>query len=357
MEEREIIAALSEPFSLEAIKELPGRGKNPDGSPKTFSYIEGHTAILRLNASAPGWSFAIKEYRIEADGRLGICLGTLTIPAVGSRSDIGTCPIIQPVERKWPDGNTRGWDMFEESYKGAVTDCIKRCARQFGVALYLYGPDYEGEAAMLDSGAVPVQSAATITGTNLPNQTSASLAQKFPPRDQPNAPQAAMPVQGTPTLPGQVSPVSQAPSAPQAPSGEHVQDTRPITDNQIGKIYYEANRLSVDADSLAFNDAVALQFGAPFKKLSLSDARDLIDVMVKNPEKLDASALPKAAVLGGLVAEYFTWRIENAQDVSEAQSLLNALKSRYAKMAKPDIEALTAALAKWGIGMAGGQNA
>lgn len=123
-----VIDALTKPFPREAIKELKGR-----------PYVSGTTVIYRLNeATNYDWEFEITGHELvggaESQGNkpAQVVYGRMRIPIVSSgwRADLGT----QALENM-PDDH--------EAYKGAATDCLKRCARQFGVGLHLWGPDIE----------------------------------------------------------------------------------------------------------------------------------------------------------------------------------------------------------------------
>lgn len=117
----EILKALGEPFPKTAVKQREGaRGRR-------FDYIETHTCIHRLNSAAGAWDFRILNAEFRAD--LLIVQGELTIPGLGTRSGFG-------VQQVAPGSG-------EDLVKGAASDCLKKCATLFGVALELYGPDYE----------------------------------------------------------------------------------------------------------------------------------------------------------------------------------------------------------------------
>jgi hypothetical protein len=118
-----MLAALSEPFSQSAIK----CRKGPGG--KTFSYVETHTVIHRLNDVAGVWDWEIKD--VTWAGEVMIVVGRLTIPLLGARCGTGV--------QKITEGG--GEDLF----KGAQSDALKNAAKLFGVAIQLYGPDYEDE--------------------------------------------------------------------------------------------------------------------------------------------------------------------------------------------------------------------
>lgn len=135
--------ALERPFPAHAILQRDGRGG------RKYDYLQAQTVIRRLNeATNNNWTFRVTRlewhpekpfsFRERNNTREETVLiaasGELEIPGFGTRSGIG----VQIV------GERDGEDMV----KGAVSDCIKNCARLFGVGLDLYGPDYEsGEVA------------------------------------------------------------------------------------------------------------------------------------------------------------------------------------------------------------------
>lgn len=133
-----LLAALGKPFPHGAIKQRPG------GRGKGFTYVAGYTIIHRLNDATSGkWDWEIKSFDFRplpptATGKeqsLVVVTGTLTIPGLGSRSGVGVQVVV--------DG------AGEDLVKGASTDALKKAATLFGVALELYGEDYEDEPAPL----------------------------------------------------------------------------------------------------------------------------------------------------------------------------------------------------------------
>jgi hypothetical protein len=134
---KELLSQLSEPFPASALKQRQG------GQGRAFTYVEGHTVIHRLNACLPdGWSFTVKSTDLKPWGTtqrgaaqwLVLATVELTIPGLGTRGHVGVQVVSEGA----------GEDLF----KGAVTDGLKKAATLFGVALELYGPDYEaGEVA------------------------------------------------------------------------------------------------------------------------------------------------------------------------------------------------------------------
>jgi hypothetical protein len=135
-QQRRILDALAVAFPAQAIKQREG------GRGRRFDYVETQTVIRRLNTDAVGWDFQIKSLERhpmppKQDGKtqdLYVCVGALTIPGLGTREGIG----VQVV--------TEGGG--EDLLKGVSSDALKKAATLFGVALDLYGPDYEaGEIA------------------------------------------------------------------------------------------------------------------------------------------------------------------------------------------------------------------
>lgn len=262
---------------------------------------------------------------------------------------IDSANAIFRAEIKLPTGgSSTGWgsetpDDFRDYIEKAETKALGRALAGLG-----YGTAALDEGAIVDA---PVPERQSSRQSPTPNAAQT-------PKTDPGGTQAVNP---TAPLPGQLSAradesgASQGASVPtqttaaSAPK-ESSPSSPPITEAQIKKVYVEAKKLEIDADSLAFNDAVALQFGAPFKQLTLDQARALIDMMIQNPAGLDASTLPKEAVLGGVAAVYWVHRIETASSKEEADAIRLAVKGRYAQMTKDAIEAMTAALARWGIG-------
>lgn len=113
---------LTKPFPKHAIKQRQGGGN------RMYDYVETDTVIRRLNrATGNRWSFRVtgSEWR----NALLIVSGELTIPGLGTRSGTG----VQLVSE-------RGG---EDLVKGGASDCLKKCATLFGVALELYGEDLE----------------------------------------------------------------------------------------------------------------------------------------------------------------------------------------------------------------------
>jgi hypothetical protein len=128
-DQADVSRLLNEPFPATAIKQRQGGGQ------RTFSYVEGHTVIHRLNdATDNEWDLEIVGVESVPWGSPDTLLYTahvrVTIPGLGSRDGLG----VQLVKPSQPGS--------EDMAKGAVTDAIKVAAKNFGVGLHLWGPDY-----------------------------------------------------------------------------------------------------------------------------------------------------------------------------------------------------------------------
>ena len=125
-----VTQALSQPIDPALVSQRKGRAG------RTFSYIEGHTAISEANAvfGFGGWGFELVENvslrRIETvDAQTGEVKVTnaytapvrVTVPGAPPRTDIG----FHAVTEETADGH-------ETAIKGAVTDGMKRALRSFG---------------------------------------------------------------------------------------------------------------------------------------------------------------------------------------------------------------------------------
>lgn len=135
-EPQTITGALMKPFTSHAIKTRTGTG---------WKYVDAQTVIRRLiSATDNTWDWDVHsiEYRpygkteIKPDGSGGndrtliIVRGRLTIFGLGTRSGVGVQVVTSEVGG-------------EDLWKGADADALKNAAKNFGVALDLYGPDYE----------------------------------------------------------------------------------------------------------------------------------------------------------------------------------------------------------------------
>lgn len=123
-----VLKALAVPFPRDAVQQRQG------GGGRSFDYVAAHTVIRRLNDAAGAWDWRIKsmDWRQMGGEALIVVEGELTIPGLGTRAGVG----VQKV-------SDRGG---EDLVKGASSDALKKAATLFGVAIDLYGPDFEADA-------------------------------------------------------------------------------------------------------------------------------------------------------------------------------------------------------------------
>lgn len=359
-----VIRELSREFPREVIRQKPAFGGG-----KPLDYVPAQQVIYRLNYATGGdWGFVPLEYIWDGSEEIARCRGQLTIPIVSSlpRGDIGTQRV----------GRSKAGVLSDELLKGAATDCLKRCARQFGVALHLYGPDVEealgfyleqapsdyqtadGTRVVLDDGLVRTYHGGE-TGLQVPG-----VVYSGPPMEmhQPaNAPQGPAPAGGAPGrlfTPGQApashtgqhsapqgqpqpaaapapqqAPASEGPPRPVGPS-EFPRPDQPMTDNQLNRVRTEARRLGIDLESRYFQDGMVLRYGMRFENLDTRAASDLLNTMINDPAKLNADQLGKEIVLmHPFVAEYWLARISAPGTTQqEAAEIRDAILARYSKI-------------------------
>jgi len=136
----DILSKLAKPFPNEVIKTRPTPGMS-----KPSSYVDGKTVIERLNSAGGNWSFEICQIiflpspqepsEVIVQGKI-----TLHPETQASEGQLAEVPLVKgdvgnaAIKRK---GNG-SYVSIGNDVKGAVTDCLKRCARHLGVALELY---------------------------------------------------------------------------------------------------------------------------------------------------------------------------------------------------------------------------
>jgi len=112
---------LTRPFPREAIRQRKGANGN------YINYVEAHTVIRRL-IEATGNDFSFRVLGIDIQD--GLVMATVELELAGSkRQHVGT--------QRMNGGND------DDCVKAAISDAIKKCATLFGVALELYGTDYQ----------------------------------------------------------------------------------------------------------------------------------------------------------------------------------------------------------------------
>jgi hypothetical protein len=139
--------ALEAPFPPELVRQRAGRNG------MTLDYIEIQDVIARLNAAVEGeWSFEVT--RKETNDDEIVVFRRLKIGDV-VHEDVGGTNITRSRDGGSPVS-------IVDDTKAAVSDCLKRCARQAGVGLHL------GRAADHELPRAPaVQAAPVATGAQI----------------------------------------------------------------------------------------------------------------------------------------------------------------------------------------------
>lgn len=115
----ELIKALSRPFAGEAVRQKRGQGN------RMMDYVSHGMVTKRLNDVYPGWHAEMVEKWIVGDGDKLHCLGGVMRMTIGG------------VTREEAGGPTRQGTLADD-LKNTYSDCLKRCAMRFGVALDMW---------------------------------------------------------------------------------------------------------------------------------------------------------------------------------------------------------------------------
>lgn len=157
------IEALLAPFPKDQVQQRKGPGG------MEFDYVPAEVMIRRLVDSGLEYSFTQvpgcpPQIMSHGNGvNVMLYYGRLHIPALGpAQDDVGTAFIH-------PSGN-------EEQYKSAASDCLKRCARLYGIGLEMWEGDpnerNRGRSAMEYAG--PPQADRPAQQTAAPRYTNSS---------------------------------------------------------------------------------------------------------------------------------------------------------------------------------------
>jgi hypothetical protein len=140
-----------------------------------LTYVDGEMVISRLNEELglEGWSFEVKDVKILENEVWA--LGRMTVYGQ-ERTVVREQAGGQIINRK------KSGEVIElaNDIKGAITDCLKKCATLCGVGLYLFNPSERREVEQDMQQAkrqpqrpaappTPIREAAVLTGANPPS--------------------------------------------------------------------------------------------------------------------------------------------------------------------------------------------
>jgi hypothetical protein len=130
---------LTRPFAADQIRTRPGQ------SGKSFTYVEAHSVIARLNeASEFEWSFEVTKHEVLAEEV--IVLGKLTIDGI-TKMAFGGSSVTRD--------NSGKEVALADDLKSAMSDAVKKAASLFGIGLELYGAAPAGQAPRSDDRPAP----------------------------------------------------------------------------------------------------------------------------------------------------------------------------------------------------------
>lgn len=115
----ELRDALRKPFDPGVVREKKGQGG------RMMDYVSHGAVTKRLNDVAPGWKAVMVERYITGEGDKLHCLGGVMQMTIAG------------VTREEAGGPTRLGTLADD-LKNTYSDCLKRCAMRFGVALDMW---------------------------------------------------------------------------------------------------------------------------------------------------------------------------------------------------------------------------
>lgn len=147
------------PTPQEFIKTRPGKGQ------KTFTYVEGGYVIARLNQifSPVGWDFDVINERVETAEV--VVRGKLTIKDHKNGYEIS--------KTQYGTKERNAGVPLGDTLKAAATDCLKKCASLFGIALDVYWQQLDEDKL---NGAPKVPKG-KVVAPNQPPSKNASISQ------------------------------------------------------------------------------------------------------------------------------------------------------------------------------------
>lgn len=144
-----ILETLTRHFEPEQVLQRKGR------SGKTLDYIGTHHIIERLNeAFEGGWSFRILNREVMDDEV--VVHGQVAAMGI-AHQQYGSSAITRDKQTGMPIS-------IGDDLKAAASDCLKKCATQFGVGLYLYAGQSNGNSTPATNGNGHQSTLKRITG-------------------------------------------------------------------------------------------------------------------------------------------------------------------------------------------------
>ena len=151
-----IVAHLKTPAQF--IKERIGRGEIK------LTYVEGHYIKRLLNFFFPGdWEFTATNWR---DGDHIICQGQLTIHFGNKTRIISGIGGAEVKYLKNKEHTPENMIDLANDYKGAETDCLKKCASAFGFASDVYAGEYKVEVKKTEAKAEKTKKTTILHSTS-----------------------------------------------------------------------------------------------------------------------------------------------------------------------------------------------
>lgn len=187
-----------DPKILAKLEQEPDKIKERKTDFGAVKYLEAWMVIDQLNETFgyDGWSFDIDRLDLDPTGQFYVCRAMLRVKALDiSRSDVGVSSIAKKRDAEASP------DAHDTAIKGAVSDCLKRCARTLGKRFgnELYEKEKKDEQGQSEGSAV--RSRVFPPRPSKPVEASAE-AQPAPKQESKETPK----VNGTPKINGDAAP-------------------------------------------------------------------------------------------------------------------------------------------------------
>lgn len=153
---------LTRPFAPSEVKQRT----TADG--RTFDYVEAHSVMTRLNEAFQGaWSFRVLQHHL-LDTEV-VVLGELSAEGC-VKQQFGSALR----DREQGNGLSLG-----DTLKAAASDCLKKCATEFGVALELYMGAVSSEPAPAEGVAEPRPAEEKVVSQGLATDRQRAVLEKI----------------------------------------------------------------------------------------------------------------------------------------------------------------------------------